>query len=45
MGHYSLAFEGKVYKILYFRSDNGVKNHFYSRLRKALRKLNKIILG
>jgi len=44
MGHYSLTFEGKVWNFFYFRSDNGVKNHFYSRLRKAIRKLNKIIL-
>lgn len=27
-----------------FRSDNCVKNHFYSRLRKSLRKLNKVIV-
>ena len=27
----------------YLRSDNCVKNHFYSKLRKAVRKLNKII--
>jgi len=27
------------------KSDNSVKNHFYSRLRKSLRKLNKIILA
>ncbi len=26
-----------------YRTDNSVKNHFYSRLRKGLRKLNKII--
>ena len=25
------------------RTDNNVKNHFYSRLRKSLRKVNKII--
>lgn len=25
------------------RSDNCVKNHFYSKLRKAMRKLNKVI--
>ena len=25
------------------RTDNCVKNHFYSKLRKALRKLNKVI--
>lgn len=26
------------------RTDNSVKNHFYSRLRRALRKLNKVIV-
>lgn len=26
-----------------FRSDNCVKNHFYSKLRKAIRRLNKLI--
>lgn len=26
-----------------FRTDNTVKNHFYSRLRKSLRRLNKVI--
>lgn len=25
------------------RSDNCVKNHFYSRLRKSLRKINKVV--
>ena len=28
---------------LSIRTDNCVKNHFYSKLRKAIRKLNKII--
>jgi myb proto-oncogene protein len=27
----------------YLRTDNSVKNHFFSRLRKSLRKLNKVI--
>jgi hypothetical protein len=27
------------------RSDNAVKNHFYSRLRKALKRLNRVIAG
>lgn len=27
----------------YYRSDNCVKNHFYSKIRKSARKLNKII--
>ena len=26
-----------------YRTDNCVKNHFYSKLRKAIRKLNKVI--
>lgn len=26
------------------KSDNRVKNHFYSLLRKALRKMNKVVL-
>ncbi len=29
--------------LLTLRSDNEVKNHLYSKLRKALRKLNKVI--
>lgn len=29
--------------LLLFRSDNCVKNHFYSKLRKAVRRLNKLI--
>ena len=33
------------WKVLYnsYRSDNSVKNHFYSMLRKSLRKINKVI--
>jgi peptidase E len=27
-----------------FRTDNEVKNHFYSILRKALRKINRVIV-
>lgn len=30
-------------KIYLFRTDNGVKNYLYSKLRKGLRRLNKII--
>lgn len=30
--------------LFYSRNDNCVKNHFFSRLRKGLRKLNKIIV-
>lgn len=33
--------EGKYFALL--RTDNCVKNHFYSKLRKAVRKINKII--
>ncbi len=31
------------YVQIYGRTDNCVKNHFYSNLRKAIRKLNKFI--
>lgn len=34
---------GRYYFFL-LRSDNCVKNHFYSKLRKSIRKLNKIIV-
>ena len=27
-----------------FRTDNSVKNHFFAKLRKAMRKINKIIV-
>lgn len=27
-----------------FRTDNGVKNHFFAKLRKSMRKMNRIIL-
>jgi hypothetical protein len=43
MGNYCLKFEWKVTNNLEFRTDNYVKNHFYSKLRRALRKLNKFI--
>lgn len=29
--------------MLYFRTDNHIKNHFHSKLRRAIRKLNKEI--
>jgi hypothetical protein len=41
-GHQSLARHWQVL-LLFFRTDNTVKNHFYSRLRKSLRRLNKVI--
>jgi hypothetical protein len=31
------------YLVFYLRTDNCIKNHFYSRLRKGLRKVNKLI--
>lgn len=31
-----------AFYLIIFRSDNCVKNHFYSKLRKAIRKLNRI---
>ena len=36
------TFVGKVYSFL-FRTDNSIKNYFYSTLRKALRRVNKIL--
>lgn len=27
----------------YFRNDNAIKNHFYAKLRKSIRKLNRYI--
>lgn len=42
MGHHRLQTRRQVPSSL-SRSDNCVKNHFYSLLRKALRKLNRII--
>lgn len=33
----------QVYILFSCRTDNTVKNHFYSRLRKSLRKINKVI--
>lgn len=35
--------EGKYICYNMYRTDNCVKNHFYSKMRKAIRKLNKII--
>lgn len=43
MGKYSTQSTRKVSLFIITRSDNCVKNHFYSKLRKVLRKLNKII--
>ena len=47
MGHHITVNTRKVkYNIIlkiYFRTDNGVKNYLYSKLRKGLRRLNKII--
>jgi hypothetical protein len=43
MVHYLPASTWKVKEYL-LRSDNCIKNHFYSKLRKTIRKLNKIIL-
>jgi hypothetical protein len=43
MGFDSLKVEWEVTHNLEFRTDNYVKNHFYSKLRKSLRKLNKVI--
>lgn len=43
MGNYRRKFKIKVNFDYKFRTDNCVKNHFYSRLRKGLRKINKFI--
>lgn len=40
VGHHCSEAARKVVLLL-FRTDNSVKNHFYSRMRKAIRKLNK----
>lgn len=42
MGHYRTKTAWEVLYIL-FRTDNCVKNHFYSKMRKAIRKLGKVI--
>lgn len=34
---------GGKYSMPYIRTDNSVKNHFYALLRKALRKINRVI--
>jgi hypothetical protein len=34
--------EWKVKILFLFRSDNCIKNHFYSRLRKGLKKMNQV---
>lgn len=43
MGNNCGKFKWKVIINLEFRTDNYVKNHFYSKLRRALRKMNKFI--
>lgn len=35
--------DGGQVKTIIYRTDNCVKNHFYSKLRKSIRKLNKVI--
>ena len=43
MGHHISKVTWKVPFLLDLRTDNCVKNHFYSKLRKSIRKLNKTI--
>jgi hypothetical protein len=43
MGNNSTKIKWKVEFVYINRTDNGVKNHFYSKMRKGLRKLNKMI--
>ena len=42
MGHYCRLDKREVFFILK-RTDNGVKNHFFAKLRKAMRRINKLI--
>lgn len=42
MGQNSTEAEGQVHRCLP-RTDNNIKNHFYSTLRKGIRVLNKVI--
>lgn len=42
MGHYCSLDKREVIFILQ-RTDNGVKNHFFAKLRKAMRRINKLI--
>jgi hypothetical protein len=42
VGHHRLSTRGKVLPTPP-RTDNCVKNHFYSKLRKALKKLNRVV--
>ncbi len=37
------SFQGKVPQALIFRTANYLKNQFYSKLRKSIRKMNKFI--
>ena len=39
----SKAFNWQVIYIILFRTDNSIKNHFYSTLRKSLRRINKLL--
>lgn len=43
MGNNCSKSVGKVTFIAELRNDNCVKNHFYSKLRKSLRTINKIV--
>lgn len=42
MGDYFEKNEWKVKRNLKLRSDNCIKNHFYSRLRKGLKRMNQV---
>jgi hypothetical protein len=35
--------KNRYHLLIIFRTDNDVKNHFYSKIRKGLRKINKIL--
>ena len=34
---------GRKVNLMKLRTDNGVKNHFFAKLRKSMRRINKII--
>lgn len=37
------SYQDGIYLFLYLRTDNAIKNHFYSTLRRSLRRINKLL--